>query len=60
MTDFDDETDAERTARTLQLSKADVSRMFAAKQYDQIEQARTEGRLDTLMTTTTTKTPKEN
>ncbi len=55
MTDHDNETDAERTARTVQLTRADVSRMYAAKQYDQIEAARADGRLDNLMSTAPTK-----
>jgi hypothetical protein len=39
-----EETQAERDARVpAQLTQADVSRMFAAKQYAEIEQARKDG-----------------
>jgi len=37
------------------LTKADVQTMYAAKQYDQIEQARRDGRLTGLLGPTTTK-----
>lgn len=36
-------------AKAAQLTQADVDRLFASKQYDEIEKARTEGRLDDLL-----------
>ena len=49
MTTHDNETDEERTARNGQLTQADVSKMFAARQYDQISQARADGKLAVMM-----------
>jgi len=40
------------------LTAADVSRMYAARQYDEIEQARKDGRLNALLTNAPT--AKEN
>jgi len=37
------------------LTRADVSRMYADRQYDQIEQARQDGRLDNLLNPNPTK-----
>ena len=49
MTTHDNETDAERTARNGQLTQADVSKLFASKKYDEIAQARRDGRCNVLM-----------
>ena len=49
MTTHDNETDAERTARNGQLSKADVSALFAAKKYGAIAEARAAGRLNVML-----------
>ena len=49
MTTHDNETDAERTARGGQLTQADVSKLFASKKYDEIAQARKDGRLNVMM-----------
>jgi hypothetical protein len=49
MTTHDNETDAERTARNGQLSKEDINRMYTAKLYSDIAQARADGRLNVML-----------